>query len=174
MGLGVLVDFKVGQTFWRTKTQMRTGINPYGVLAKSYDGAYAAMKDLIDVPFYVDLAKRIGGPVLEIGCGTGRVLLPTARAGITIHGLDSSLAMLGILRQKIDREPPAVRERIRTHNGDMRNFRLEKKYPLVTIPFRPMQHMHEVNPNQGCFRVSHDSGLMVQLRVRCLGGRMVG
>ena len=121
---------------------MSTGIDPYAVLAKYYDGAYAAMKDLIDVRFYVDLAKRIGGPVLEIGCGTGRVLLPIARAGITIHGLDSSLAMLGILRQKIDREPPEVRERIRTHNGDMRNFRLEKKYPLVIIPFRPMQHMH--------------------------------
>jgi len=123
---------------------MSAAIDPYAVLAKYYDGAYAAMKDLIDVPFYVGLAKRIGGPVLEIGCGTGRVLLPTARAGITIHGLDSSLAMLGILRQKIDREPPDVRERIRTHNGDMRNFRLEKKYPLVTIPFRPMQHMHSV------------------------------
>jgi hypothetical protein len=37
-----------------------------------------------------------------------------------------------------------VRERIRTHNGDMRNFRLEKKYPLVTIPYRPMHHMHSV------------------------------
>jgi SAM-dependent methyltransferase len=123
---------------------MTTGIDPYAVLAKYYDGAYASMKDLIDVPFYVDLAEKIGGPVLEIGCGTGRVLLPTARAGITIHGVDSSLPMLAILDQKIGREPPGARERIRTHNGDMRNFRLETKYPLVTIPFRPMQHMHSV------------------------------
>ena len=118
---------------------MTTGINPYAVLAKYYDGAYAAMKDLIDAPFYVDLAQRIGGPVLEMGCGTGRVLLPIARAGIAIDGVDSSLPMLGILRQKVEREPPDVREAIRTHHGDMRNFRLEKKYPLVTIPFRPMQ-----------------------------------
>ncbi len=123
---------------------MTTGIAPYAVLAKYYDGAYAAMKDLIDVPFYVDLAQRVGGPVLEIGCGTGRVLLPIARAGISIHGFDSSLPMLGILREKIEREPPDVCERIRTHHGDMRNFRLEKRYPLVTIPFRPMQHMHSV------------------------------
>ena len=123
---------------------MTTGIDSYAVLAKYYDGAYAAMKDLIDVPFYVDLAKRIGGPVLEIGCGTGRVLIPIARAGMTIHGVDRSLPMLGILRQKIEQEPPLVRERIRTHSGDMRNFRLEKKYPLVTIPFRPMQHMPSV------------------------------
>ena len=51
---------------------MTTGIDSYAVLAKDCDGAYAAINDLIDVPFCVDLAKRIGGPVLEIGCGTGR------------------------------------------------------------------------------------------------------
>ena len=105
---------------------MTARIDPYAVLAKYYDGAYAAVKDLIDVPFYVDVAKRIGGPVLEIGCGTGRVLLPIARAGITIHGVDSSLSMLDILHEKVEREPPDVRDRIRTHNGDMRNFRLEQ------------------------------------------------
>lgn len=123
---------------------MTSGIDRYAVLAKYYDGAYAAMNDLIDVPFYVDLAQDIGGPVLEIGCGTGRVLLPIARAGITIHGVDSSLPMLGILREKIERGPPDVRERVRTDHGDMRDFRLEKKYPLVIIPFRPMQHVHSV------------------------------
>src|SRR5437899_4283220 len=82
---------------------MTSGIDPYAVLAKYYDGAYAAMTDLIDGPFYVDLAQRIGGPVLEIGCGTGRVLLPIARAGTTIHGVDSSLPMLGILDRKSTR-----------------------------------------------------------------------
>jgi SAM-dependent methyltransferase len=123
---------------------MTAGIDPYAVLAKYYDGAYSAMKDLMDVPFYVDLAKRMGGPVLEIGCGTGRVLLPIARAGITIHGVDSSLSMLGVLHQKIEREPREVQQRIQIHHGDMRNFRLENKYPLITIPFRPMQHMHGV------------------------------
>jgi SAM-dependent methyltransferase len=112
----------------------------------------------------VDLARRIGGPVLEIGCGTGRVLLPIARAGITIHGVDSSLPMLSILRQKIDREPPDVSERIRTHNGDMRNFRPEEKYPLVTIPFRPMQHMHSVE-DQVCALTTaafhlHEKGIL--------------
>ena len=143
---------------------MTSGIDPYAVLAKYYDGAYAAMKDLIDVPFYVDLAKRIGGPLLEIGCGTGRVLLPIARAGVTIHCVDSSLPMLGILHQKIKREPPDVRERIRTHNGDMRNFRLEKKYPLVTIPFRPMQHMHSVEGQVSALTTAafhlHEKGIL--------------
>ena len=62
----------------------------YRIAAKYYDGAYAAMKDLVDAPFYSELARQCGGPVLEIGCGTGRVLLPIAREGIEIHGVDNS------------------------------------------------------------------------------------
>ena len=116
----------------------------YSISAKYYDGAYAAKADLLDLPFYVDLAKRIGGPVLEMGCGTGRVLLPVARSGIQIHGLDNSTAMLKVLRDQIGKEPAEVRKRIVLHEGDVRGFRGSLKYPLVTIPFRPMQHMYTV------------------------------
>src|SRR5437667_709604 len=105
---------------------MTSGIDPYAVLAKYYDGAYAAMTDLIDGPFYVDLAQRIGGPVLEIGCGTGRVLLPIARAGTTIPGVDSFLPMFAIFREKTDREPPECGERFSPNTGACRNFPSEK------------------------------------------------
>jgi len=94
--------------------------------------------------FYVDLARERGGPVLEIGCGTGRVLLPTARAEIEIHGLDNSRPMLDVLRTHISREAPEVQQRITLHSGDMRDFHLNRSFPLVTIPFRPMQHMFTV------------------------------
>jgi SAM-dependent methyltransferase len=114
----------------------------YEVLAPHYDAAYAVKKDLNDLPFYVDLAKRSGGPVLEIACGTGRVLLLIAREGIQIDGVDNSPAMLGVLRAKIEHERGDVRCRVTLHDGDMRNFRLDKKYPLAIIPFRPMQHMY--------------------------------
>lgn len=116
----------------------------YTTTAKYYDGAYAAKSDLLDLPFYIDLARKIGGPVLEMGCGTGRVLLPIARVGIEIHGLDNSAPMLDILRQHVAGEAIEVRQRIVIHEGDMRNFRGQSKYPLVTIPFRPMQHMYTV------------------------------
>jgi SAM-dependent methyltransferase len=119
-------------------------VNSYSVAAKYYDGAYAAMRDLVDAPFYVDLAKQNGGPVLEIGCGTGRVLLPIAREGIEIHGVDNSEPMLKILKQYLGREEADVRSKVAVHAGDMREFRLNQKFPLVTIPFRPMQHMHTV------------------------------
>ena len=115
-------------------------VDSYRVAAKYYDGAYAAM-DLVDAPFYADLATEIGGPVLEIGCGTGRVLLPIARQGTEIHGVDNSGAMLGILRESLAKESAEVRDRVTLHAGDMRSFRLHRTFPLVIIPFRPMQHM---------------------------------
>jgi len=119
---------------------MRSGT--YSISAKYYDDAYAVKPDLVDLPFYVDLAKKIGGPILEMGCGTGRVFLPIARAGVEIHGLDNAPAMLEILRARIRDESPEVRGRITLHEGDMRQFRGQQKYRLVTIPFRPMQHMY--------------------------------
>jgi SAM-dependent methyltransferase len=125
---------------------MPAAIDSYLVAAKYYDAAYDAM-NLVDAPFYVDLAKETGGPVLEIGCGTGRVLLPTAREGIEIYGLDNSAPMLAVLKQNIARENPEVQKNITLHAGDMRDFRLNRKFALVTIPFRPLQHMFTV-PDQ--------------------------
>ncbi len=123
---------------------MQPSIDSYGISAKYYDGAYASMQNLADVSFYVELAKELGGPVLEIGCGTGRVLIPTASAGIEIHGLDNSAPMKEILSAKVGRLEPSGRERITLHSGDMRDFDLNRKFRLVTIPFRPMQHMYTV------------------------------
>jgi SAM-dependent methyltransferase len=123
---------------------MRTAIDSYSVTAKYYDGAYAAKQDLVDLPFYLELAEQSPGPILEVACGTGRVLLPIARKGIEIHGVDNSRPMLKILENSLAREPQEVRQRVTLHEGDMRDFRLGAKYPLVIIPFRPMQHMHTV------------------------------
>jgi SAM-dependent methyltransferase len=120
-------------------------VDSYLVAAKYYDGAYGAMRDLVDAPFYVELAKEYGGPVLEIGCGTGRVLLDIARQGIEIHGVDNSAPMLAILREHLARENAAVSNKVTLHSADMRELRLDRKFPLATIPFRPMQHMHTVD-----------------------------
>jgi SAM-dependent methyltransferase len=111
------------------------------ISARHYDAAYSGKEDLHDLPFYVELAGRSGGPVLELACGTGRILLPTARAGIEIDGVDLSAPMLDVLRQQLPSEPPEVRRRVRLFEGDMRTFRSDRRYALVTIPFRPMQHM---------------------------------
>jgi SAM-dependent methyltransferase len=121
-----------------------SALDTYHVIAKYYDGAYAAKQDLVDLPFYLDLAAQSGGPVLEIACGTGRVLLPIARKGIEICGVDNSQPMLDVLNTSLAQETQEIRNRITLNQGDMRSFRLNRKFPLVMIPFRPMQHMFTV------------------------------
>ena len=126
---------------------MSPTVDSYRISAKYYDGAYAAMKDLADTSFYCELVRQSGGPVLEIGGGTGRILLPIAREGIEIHGVDNSAPMLATLKESLTREKSEVRDRVSLHSGDMRDFRLGRQFPLVTIPFRPMQHRYTV-PDQ--------------------------
>jgi len=123
-------------------SEKKVAVECYNATAKYYDAAYATKQDLVDLPFYLDLAKASGGPVLEVACGTGRVLLPIAREGIDIDGVDNSLPMLRVLKSHIENEPAEIRRRITLHEGDMRDFRLREKFPLVIIPFRPLQHMY--------------------------------
>ena len=95
-----------------------------------------------DVAFYVEEAKRTGSPVLEIGCGTGRVLMPVAQAGVSIIGLDRSEAMLSIARHKVAQLLPEVRQRIHLFAGDMRHLSLEKRFGLVMVPYRGFHHLY--------------------------------
>lgn len=117
----------------------------YHIIAKYYDAAYAAKQDLVDLPFYLDLARQSRAPVLEIACGTGRVLLPIARQGIEICGVDNSPSMLNVLQQNLAREPEEVRQRVTVREDDMRTLPLGREFPLVLIPFRAMQHMFTVD-----------------------------
>jgi SAM-dependent methyltransferase len=108
-----------------------------------------------DVAFYIAAAREWGGPVLEVGCGTGRVLIPTARAGITITGLDLSAAMLDICRRRLAEEPQGVREQTRLVTADMRDFDLGQTFTLVTLPFRPFQHLLTVGDQIACLQAVH-------------------
>ena len=67
----------------------------YSFVAEFYDFV-VPYRERQDVGFFVEMAHEAAGPVLEIGCGTGRVLIPTARAGVEIIGLDSSSKMPGV------------------------------------------------------------------------------
>ncbi len=98
-----------------------------------------------DVQFYVDEAAAVRGPVLELGCGTGRILLPSARAGAAITGLDSSEHMLERCRAKIAGESDEVRKRITLRRGDVRDFDLAERFELITAPFRVVQHLTSID-----------------------------
>ena len=80
-------------------------------VARLYDQV-VPYRDRPDVDFYVEAAKDSGGPVLEVGCGTGRILLPTARAGIPITGLDLSEYMLDVCRGELEKESKEVQDRV--------------------------------------------------------------
>jgi len=106
--------------------------------------------DRTDVQFYVDECRAAGGEVLEIGCGTGRVLIPAARAGVPITGLDRSANMLARCEANLAREPDDVKARVRLVPGDMRAFDLGKSFAAITMPFRPLQHLVRVPDQLAC------------------------
>lgn len=97
----------------------------------------AAIGLLGDVPFYRTLAVESGGPVLEIGCGTGRLAIPMARAGVAVWAVDSAPAMLAQLAAKLAREPAAVRDRIAVVHGDAVALDLPDRgrFALAILPF---------------------------------------
>ncbi len=130
------------------------GYDSYAFVADLYDYV-VPYRERQDVAFYVKAAKESGGPVLEIGCGTGRVLIPTARAGVPILGLDLSPLMLDICRERLEQEPEEVRSRAELVQADMRAFDLGRTFQLVTTPFRPFQHLTTVEDQLACLGCIH-------------------
>ena len=124
-------------------------MDEYAAIADLYDHVIP-YRDRHDVDFFVAAARESGGPVLEVGCGTGRILIPTARAGVAITGLDLSPSMMAICRQRVAAEPPEVRSRVSLVAADMRDFRVERRFALATIPFRPFQHLLTVADQIAC------------------------
>jgi SAM-dependent methyltransferase len=110
-------------------------------------GAYTQRAD---VAFYVDEAARAEGKILEIASGTGRVLIPIARAGKEIVGVERSREMLDRCRANAAAETPDVRDRIALHEADMRDFSLGERFALAIIPFRPMQHLTSIDDQLSC------------------------
>jgi SAM-dependent methyltransferase len=108
-----------------------------------------------DIEFFVDYSKNAGGKTLELGCGTGRVLIPTAVAGCEITGLDFSLYMLQKCREKLISQPEKVQSRIKLIQGDMTKFKTGEKYALATIPFRPFQNLITVAEQKACLDCIH-------------------
>ncbi len=112
-------------------------LEPYN--PRFYDAYFTGVEGEVD--FYVEEAVDAGGPILELGCGTGRVLLPVARAGIEISGLDIDGRLLDLLREKITQGDPVVADRVDLFQADMTAFDLKRMYKAVIIPYRAFQHL---------------------------------
>ena len=94
-----------------------------------------------EAEWYAALAAESGGPLLELGSGTGRTLFPIAEAGIEVVGLEQSETMLEVAQGKLAALPYGVRQRVQLIQGDMREFDLRRRFPLITAPYRVFLHM---------------------------------
>jgi SAM-dependent methyltransferase len=122
-------------------------MTPFDEWADLYDWVYAWKQD--DIPFYVEEARMSGGPVLELGCGTGRVAIPVALAGVEVVGLDNSAKMLQVARRKA-RAMGQISGKLTWVRGDMRSFSLGRKFSLAIIPYRGFLSLLSVEEQRRC------------------------
>ena len=116
-----------------------------------------------DIAFYVDEAKRQGGPVVELACGSGRVAVPIAQAGVPVIGVDLSVGMLAVARALA--EESGVSSLVDLRVGDLRRPPVDERVPLVICPFRSLLHMPDEAEKLAALRAAH--GLLEQ------GGQLV-
>ncbi len=111
-----------------------SGTPEYFASPDLYDRMYAPFT--ADIGIHVDAARAADGPVLEVCCGNGRLLIPIRQAGVDIEGLDFDEAMLEDLRVKL-----ALRDLTAPlHHGDMRDFALPRRFARVFIGFNSFYH----------------------------------
>lgn len=121
------------------------------LIAETYDAQYAGLRDPSgDRAFYAGLAEQTGGPVLELGCGTGRVLFPIAAAGHTCVGVDPSSAMLAVFAARgIPPTCTLVESTAQALDLERRDF------GLATLPFRGFMHLETVHQQLQTLRRIH-------------------
>ena len=110
----------------------------YDSIAGLYDPWSVSVVE--DVRFYVELAQEAGAPVVELGVGTGRIAVPTAKAGVRVIGVDSSPGMLEVARGYAEAE--GVAHLLDLRLGDLREPPVSERVRLVTCPFRSLLHLH--------------------------------
>jgi len=121
-------------------------MSAYDAIARIYDPWSVTVVE--DVPFYVAEAKRSGGPVLELGVGSGRIAVPVAAAGVDVVGVDLSAGMLDVARERAE----LVGVELDLRHGDMRDPPVEGAFPLVLIPFRSLLHMETDDDRRAVLR----------------------
>jgi len=121
----------------------REGGQGWDEYAPFYDWENAQTLGRRDVPFWRRVAARADGPVLELGCGTGRVSRPLARAGVNVIGIDRSAPMLDRARRQILRSAnPQIRQSLRLVRGDIRALPFEAgAFPMVLAPYGILQSL---------------------------------
>jgi ubiquinone/menaquinone biosynthesis C-methylase UbiE len=122
-------------------------------VARFYDYETVEFKD--DVPFYCEYARECGGEVLELACGTGRVLIPIAEQGTPITGLDASARMLAIAEKKKSALPKERGTHVKLVHGNMKMFDLKQTFSLIIVAFRSFQCLLNKEDQNACLTSIH-------------------
>lgn len=135
----------------------------YANVARYYDLTHTALVE--DIPYLLGLAAETGGPILELGCGSGRLLLPLLQAGHAVVGVDNSAEMLTMAQNKLAHLPAELAARAQLVAGDMRNLRLTDAaagpFGLIVLPYNTAMHLSPgdlVQTLAGCKRYLAGNG----------------
>lgn len=120
---------------------LRLGTESHYEDAAYYDHVYRQRRK--DVRFYVAMAEKYGGPVLELGVGTGRIAAEIALRGIAVVGIDSMEPMLARARSRMAKLPKDARGNVELVRGDFLRLDLHRRFPLVTAPFNAFMHLYD-------------------------------
>jgi SAM-dependent methyltransferase len=135
--------------------------------AAAYDARYY---DLFtdwrkDTDFFITLAHKFGGPILELGCATGRITRRIAAAGLDIDGLDISPTRLRIAKEALLDQPVSMTGKATYFQADMRDFTLQRKYRQAMFPYRVLQELASASDKIACLSCVHahleEGGLIV-------------
>lgn len=121
-----------------------------------YDSMAAVIPGGDDIAFFRSLAEQAGGPVLELGCGTGRVAIPLVDAGYEVVGIDRSTAMLARARAKAEAAGPEVAGRLRLVEGDMSETRAWDGFGLAFAAGRAFMSILEPDAQLRTLRLVHE------------------
>jgi len=124
------------------------GIDIRAEAAKYYDFQKIPYND---IPFYIERVPSPYASILELGCGTGRVLVPLANYCDFIHGLEISEAMLNICQRKLEKEN-IPRSKVRVEVADITDFRLGRKFDFIIAPYRVFQNLETDEQVDGFFK----------------------
>jgi SAM-dependent methyltransferase len=141
---------------------MSLNIKFYDTIARFYDAENAEMTD--DLMLYSEIADETGGPVLDIGCGTGRVMLHLAQEGLITVGVDRSEAMLERGRRKLA-VMPDLKTRVTFVQGDALDAAFTHRFKLIIVPYNGFMHVSEQVDQLAALRhfasLLEDDGLLV-------------
>jgi len=134
----------------------------YNTIARYYDAENESMID--DLELYDALAEKVGDPILDIGCGTGRVMLNLASGGYRVVGLDTSREMLARGERKLKHRTD-LHDLVTFIEGDALTYDLKQTFKLILLPYNALMHFTDLTVQQKLIRhlarYLDEDGLMV-------------